>query len=248
MKVTIHQTKDAMGGRAAAEGAEKIRAALADRGEAAIVLATGTSQFEMLHCLAREERIDWEKVDIFHLDEYIGLGEDHPASFRRFLRERFIERISSAPAHFHSIDGRAEPEAECRRLGRLIGSRTVDAAFVGIGENGHLAFNDPPADFDTTRPFIVVGLDETCRKQQLGEGWFASLEEVPLSAISMSIRAIMESERIICTVSDSRKATVTAMALEGPITPDLPASILQMHSDCRVHLDVDAAAELEGRY
>lgn len=247
MKVTVHQTKDAMGRRAAADGAEKIGAALAARGSAAIILATGTSQFEMLEHLVRAEGIDWSKVDVFHLDEYIGLAGTHPASFRRFLEERFVERIPCAPAHFHAIDGSVDPRAECRRLGELIAARTVDVAFVGIGENGHLAFNDPPADFATREAFIVVDLDDACRRQQLNEGWFASFDEVPRRAISMSIQTILNGERIICTVPDDRKAAVTARAVEGPVTPDLPASILQTHPDCRLHLDAPAASCLEGR-
>jgi len=247
MKVTVHQTKDAMGRQAAADGAVKIRAALAEGQRAAIVLATGTSQFEMLQNLVRAEGIDWSRVDVFHLDEYIGLRESHPASFRRFLTERFIERIPCAPAHFHAIDGSADPRTECRRLGELFGACTVDVAFVGIGENGHLAFNDPPADFDTREAFLVVNLDEACRKQQLGEGWFPTLDDVPRQAISMSIDAITKAERIVCTVPDSRKAAVAARAIEGPVTPDLPASILQTHSDCLVHLDSHGAARLKDR-
>ncbi len=247
MKVTVHETRAAMGRQAAADGADRIRTALAARGSAAIILATGTSQYEMLQNLVRAEGIDWSKVDVFHLDEYIGLADSHPASFRRFLRERFLERIPCAPARFYTIDGSADPCSECRKLGELIGACTVDVAFVGIGENGHLAFNDPPADFDTREAFIVVKLDEACRRQQLGEGWFPSLDEVPRRAISMSISAIMDAERIICTVPDSRKAAVTAQAVEGPVTPDLPASILQTHADCRLHLDTRGASCLKGR-
>lgn len=248
MKVTIHRTKSEMGSCAAVDGAAAIRTAFDVRGRAAIVLATGTSQFEMLNRLVGEEGIDWSLVTVFHLDEYIGLAASHPASFRRFLKERFIERIPGSPADFHAIDGEGDPEAECRRLASLIDARTVDVAFVGIGENGHLAFNDPPADFETRRAFLVVDLDDACRNQQLGEGWFPTLETVPRQAISMSISKILAAKRIVCTVPDSRKASVTARALEGPVVPDLPASILQTHPDCRVHLDLEAAACLEGRY
>jgi glucosamine-6-phosphate deaminase len=245
VKVDVSATKEEMGGRAAREGASYIRRAIADRGSASIIVATGASQFEMLGQLVSEPGIDWSRVTSFHLDEYVGMSMDHPASFRRYLKERFVDRLPAPIGAFHSIDAELDPEAECRRLAALIAPITIDVAFVGIGENGHLAFNDPPADFETEVPYLVVGLDEACRRQQLGEGWFESLEAVPERAISMSVRQIMKSAAIVCTVPDARKATAVARTLNGPVTPEVPASILQRHPDCHIHLDVHSAGELK---
>ncbi len=230
-----------MGAAAAERAAGKIRAALADRGEATIILATGSSQFETLDALVAAGDIDWSAVTMFHLDEYIGLRADHPASFRKYLRERFIDRVGPLK-DVYLVDGEAgEPDLECRRLGAIITEHPVDVALVGIGENGHLAFNDPPADFETEAPFIVVDLDEPCRRQQLGEGWFDSLDDVPRRAISMSIRQIMKSRSLVVSVPDERKAAAVKNALEGEVTPAVPASIIQEHPDCAVFLDRAAA-------
>lgn len=232
-------------GRAAAElGAGRIRQALAERGSAAIVVATGSSQFEMLDRLVAEPEIDWARVAAFHLDEYVGLADDHPASFRRYLRERFVERLPQAIGAFHYIRGDADPAAECRRLAELIRSVHLDVAFVGIGENGHLAFNDPPADFDAADPYLVVGLDEACRRQQLGEGWFPRFEDVPTRAISMSVRQILSAATIVCTVPDERKAVAVRDSVEGPVSEQVPASALQLHADCHLFLDAPAASLL----
>ena len=178
---------------------------MAERGGANIVVATGASQFSVLAALGAALGVDWSKVVGFHLDEYIGIAVTHPASFRRYLKERFVERVPLKEFHYVEGDG-ADPEVECERLGQLIGGREIDVAFIGIGENGHLAFNDPPADFETREPYQVVELDEACRRQQLGEGWFASLEDVPRRAISMSIQQILKSRAIVCSVPDERKA------------------------------------------
>jgi glucosamine-6-phosphate deaminase len=245
MKVTIHRTKKELGSAAAREGAALIRMALIERGRARIILATGASQFEMLESLVVQEAIDWSRVEAFHLDEYIGLPSRHPASFRKFLKERFADRLPAPLAAIHYVDGEADPAKERERLNDILSKVTIDAAFVGIGENGHLAFNDPPADFETESPYIVVNLDEACRRQQLGEGWFPSLEEVPGRAISMSIRQIMKSRAVICTVPDARKAEAVSRTLEGPVTPEAPASILQEHPDCRIFLDKESAAGLK---
>lgn len=247
VNVHISESKQEMGEAAARAGAELLRERLRARGNASIILATGSSQFEMLDGLVREPGIDWSRVAVFHLDEYVGMLESHPASFRRYLRERFVSRLPAPIGAFHAIDGEHDPAAECARLASLIAPVTIDVAFVGIGENGHLAFNDPPADFDTDLPYIVVNLDAACRRQQLGEGWFASLDEVPTRAISMSIRQIMRAASIICTVPDARKADAVRGAVEGPVTPDLPASILQRHAACRLFLDRPAASRLAGR-
>jgi len=244
VKRAIYKTKGDMGAAAASTAAHAIRRAIADKNQASIILATGASQFEMLEHLTSVDTIDWSKVTMFHLDEYIGLGPDHPASFRKYLRERFVDRVGRLKA-VHFVHGDAkDPAAECRRLGDLIRAHPIDVACVGIGENGHLAFNDPPADFETEEPYLVVDLDERCRRQQLGEGWFASFEAVPSQAISMSIQQILKSRRIIVTVPDRRKAEAVRNALEGPVTPRCPASILQQHENCFIFLDEPAASLL----
>lgn len=241
MEINQFDTKAEMGVAAARAGAKLINTALEVKGAARIILATGASQFEMLGELVKS-RVDWSRVTVFHLDEYIGIPVTHPASFRKYLNERFVELVS--PARFYPIDGEADPEKECARLGELIRKQEVDVAFVGIGENGHLAFNDPPADFETEAPYLVVELDRQCRNQQLGEGWFASLEDVPERAISMSIRQILKSGEIICTVPDARKARAVQLAVEGPVVPEVPASILQTHPGVRLYLDRDSSSLL----
>jgi len=240
------ERKEEMGTAAAAAGAENMRKALRERGEVHIIVATGASQFEMLEALTREAGIDWAKVTVFHLDEYVGLPIDHPASFRKYLKERFEDRLPGPVRAFHYINGEEDAAAECERVGTLISNAPIDVAFVGIGENGHLAFNDPPADFDTGSPYLVVDLDEDCRKQQFGEGWFPTLDAVPGKAISMSVRQIMKSGAIICTVPDERKAEAVRKAVEGEVSPKVPASILQEHGDCRLYLDGPAASLLSG--
>jgi glucosamine-6-phosphate deaminase len=245
MDVIVSDTTQACGEAAAGHAARAVREAIAARGGAAVILATGASQFEMLGALVAAEGIDWPKVTCFHLDEYIGLPASHPASFRRYLKERFVDRLPAPPAAFHFVNGEAaDPHAECRRLGELIRPFTIDAAMVGIGENGHLAFNDPPADFLATDPYIVVDLDKACRRQQLGEGWFASIEEVPRRAISMSVRQIMAAREIVCTVPDARKAEAVRRTVEGPVTPDVPASILEEHAAATLYLDAASASHL----
>ena len=243
MNVKIYKTKDEMGAAAAKQAAAGINAAIAARGEANLILATGASQFEMLASLVTQD-VDWSKVTVFHLDEYIGLPETHPASFRKYLKERFADKVPGL-RKFHYVDGGApDPAAECARVGAIIAAHPIDVACIGIGENGHLAFNDPPADFDTEEPYIVVDLDEACRRQQLGEGWFPTFDDVPTQAISMSIRQIMKSAAIVCTVPDARKAVAVQKAVEGPVTNMLPSSILQEHPQCVLFLDEPAAALL----
>ena len=249
MEVQIFQDKNSLGRAAAARGAAYIREALEKNGRAHIIVATGASQFEMLSALTKEPGIDWSKVNIFHLDEYIGLPEDHPAGFRKYIRERFIAHLPVKPASFHPVNGSdPDPERVCAELGKEIAACPIDVAFVGIGENGHLAFNDPPADFDTEKAYLVITLDEVCRKQQLGEGWFPTFDDVPKQAISMGIRQIMKSAAIINTVPDLRKAKAVKGALEGPVSNLCPASILQTHKDCHTYLDKDSASLLTGKY
>lgn len=247
MDIFIEPDKRTLGARAAAEGGEAVRNALAQDGTCTIILATGASQFEMLDALVSEEGIDWSKVTVFHLDEYVGLPPTHGASFRRYLRERFVTRVP-ALRNFVSIEGdAADLRGEVSRLNGLIAGHRIAVCFAGIGENCHLAFNDPPADFDVEDPYLVVTLDEACRRQQLGEGWFPTLEAVPEQAISMSIRQILKCERIILCVPDARKAVAVRSAVEGAVSPDHPASVLQRHPRCSLYVDPPAAALLSRR-
>ncbi|MGB4405528.1 MAG: glucosamine-6-phosphate deaminase [Sphaerochaeta sp.] len=243
MNLSVSQNKVQLGALAAHTGASLINEAIEEKGYATIIVATGASQFEMLEALLKES-IDWTKVEAFHLDEYIGVPLSHPASFRKYLKERFVDKIGNLKA-FHYIAGDVEDvDAEIERLSSLIASKHIDVAFVGVGENGHLAFNDPPADFATEKPYSIVNLDDACRKQQLGEGWFPSFDDVPKQAISMGVRQIMKSAHIINTIGDTRKAVAVQGALTGPVTNMCPASILQTHPSCYWFLDVDSAALL----
>jgi len=244
MKISISKTKEKLGKKAAKNGAQFIREAIAKKGVANIIVATGASQFEMLAELVKED-IDWSKVTAFHLDEYIGLSNTHPASFRKYLKERFVDLVS--PKEFHYVNGEIHPEEECKRLGKLIAKHPIDVAFVGIGENGHLAFNDPPADFVTEEAYITVNLDQDCRMQQMGEGWFPSLKDVPHQAISMSIKQIMKSDAIICSVPDLRKAKAVKRTVEGSVSNFVPASIMQNHPATWIYLDTESASLLKSQ-
>ena len=244
MQLEVFDTKVELGKAAATDAAQIINQAISERNTAYVIAATGASQFEFLDALVLED-VDWSNVVFFHLDEYVGLPESHGASFRRYLKERIINRFH--PKAFNLINGEAQrSEVECRRIGDLITRHTIDVAFVGIGENGHLAFNDPPADFDTDQPYIVVNLDEACRLQQVGEGWFKSLEEVPAQAISMSIKQILRSRAILCIVPDQRKAEAVRDSFELEVDPQHPASILQQHENVRLYLDRDSSSLLSG--
>jgi glucosamine-6-phosphate deaminase len=235
----------ALAAAAATDAAARIREAITSRGRARIIAATGASQLQFLEALVREPGIEWHKVEMFHLDEYIGLAIDHPASFRKYLLERLIG--PAGITRYHLLDGERDPEAVCREVGAVLRQEPVDVALVGIGENGHLAFNDPPADFETEAPYLVVRLDERCRLQQVGEGWFATLADVPETAISMSVNQILRASAIICVVPDARKAQAVRDSLEGPIDPMTPASILRRHPDLTIYLDRESASLLEGR-
>jgi glucosamine-6-phosphate deaminase len=241
MKVVVSPDAQALGqvaGKAAAEG---IKNAIRERGGANIILATGTSQFETLKVLVADANIDWSKVVMFHLDEYMGLPVTAPASFRKYLRERVLDKLPPLKA-VYLIDGEGDAVATCAQLGDAIRRHPIDVALVGIGENGHLAFNDPPADFDVTDPYIIVSLDEQCRQQQFNEGWFGSFETVPLQAISMSIHQIMLSGLIICSVPDSRKAIAVKNTLLQAVSNAFPASILRNHANCICYLDEGSAS------
>ena len=246
MNVRVFDSKQKLGRAAAEVAARVIRRAIAQRGQAYVIAATGASQFEFLGELAQQPDPDWARVTFFHLDEYVGIPDTHPASFRKYLRERIVERLH--PRAFHFINGEADDlEAEAQRLGQLISAATIDVAFVGIGENGHLAFNDPPADFETEEPYLVVKLAEACRRQQIGEGWFKSLAEVPRRAISMSVRQILKARKILCIVPDKRKAQAVWNCVEQGVSADHPASILQRHDDTTIFLDTDSASLLPKR-
>ncbi len=234
------------GRRAAAQGAAWMREALAERGEANIIVATGGSQMDLVDALLREPDLAWNRVNIFHLDEYVGLDIRHPASFRQFLWSRLVRHLPLPPRSVCYISGEGDVRAECARVGALIARHPIDVCFAGIGENGHLAFNDPPADFEVEDPYIVVDLDEACRRQQIGEGWFPTFDDVPKQAISMSVRQVMKSRHIIITCPDRRKAQAVKTCLRGPVTPMAPASILQRHASCPVFLDPASASLLTG--
>ncbi len=237
MDIKIFDSADELGRKAAQQGAAAIKNAIQEKGSATIILATGNSQLSMLKNLTCSKDIDWSKVHCFHLDEYVGISSNHPASFRKYLKEKFADKVSPL-GQFVFVQGDAEdPEQECARLSNIISKYTIDVAFIGIGENAHIAFNDPPADFETDNPYIVVTLDTACRKQQLNEGWFSSLEDVPKQAISMSVKQILKSKKIVCSVPDERKADAVKHTVENEIDNSYPATVLKSHPDCSLYLD-----------
>jgi glucosamine-6-phosphate deaminase len=246
MNIHVSTNAKELGKTAGNKAGELIRNAITAKGSATIILATGTSQFETLQRLIAEPGIDWPKVTMFHLDEYIALPETHPASFRKYLKERFLSKVPVK--QFHLIDGENDPQEECDRLAALIAVNPVDVALVGIGENGHLAFNDPPADFETEKPYIVVSLDDACRNQQLGEGWFKSLAEVPRRAISMSVKQILKSRQLVCSVPDARKANAVRNTIEQPVSNLFPSTILRRHDRCFLYLDTSSASATSAEY
>jgi glucosamine-6-phosphate deaminase len=238
----IYDGKSALGKSAAAHAAGAIRRAIAERGRARVVAASAASQFQFLDALVAEPGIDWKKIELFHLDEYIGLPMTHPASFCKFLEERLISKTGITNTHL--LNGKKDPAAVIAEVNEAISSAPIDVAFVGIGENGHLAFNDPPADFETDVPYIVVKLDEPCRLQQVGEGWFPDLAHVPTHAISMSIRQVLKASEILAIVPDARKAAAIAACFNRPITPLAPSSILRTHPHATIYLDRNSASQL----
>ena len=242
MKIIVSENPAELGRLAGRAAVLLIKEAIKKNGQANIILATGTSQFETLNQLIKED-IDWSKVVMFHLDEYIGLPITSAASFRKYLQERFLSRVADLKKAY-LINGETDPHTECDRLEEFITQYPIDVALVGIGENSHLAFNDPPADFETEQPYIIVELDELCRKQQLGEGWFKSLEDVPRRAISMSVKQILKSKNIICSVPDGRKAIAVKNSFSQRVSNLYPASILQSHLNCSCYLDRDSSSLL----
>jgi glucosamine-6-phosphate deaminase len=242
MQIRIAPDCDTMSQQAAVHAAASIRQAIALTGNARIVVATGASQLAFLAALSTTADIDWSRVEMFHLDEYVGLPATHGASFRRYLREHLIDKVGITRAHLLDVDD--DPQGTARRVGAALSERPVDVACVGICENGHLAFNDPPADFDTTDPYIMVSLDDACRAQQVGEGWFGSIDEVPATAVSMSIRQILAAREIVVVVPDARKAAAVQASVEGEIGPAVPASALRLHPHVTLYLDEPAASRL----
>jgi len=243
MQVKTYINRSTMSRAAARHTSGMLREAIDARGGVRIVAATGASQTDFLGALTAAPDIDWTRVEMFHLDEYVGLPLDHPASFRRYLLDRLIERTGIR--RYHLLDGERDAAREADRVGRELAAMPVDVAFVGIGENGHLAFNDPPADFAAEQPYLIVTLDEACRRQQVGEGWFRSVDEVPARAISMSVRQILKSREIVCVVPDARKAEAVRVCVEGDVSPLAPASILRTHANTTLYLDADSAALLK---
>jgi len=243
MKIEIYPDKLALARAAANDAANTIRIAIQKQGLARIIAATGASQFEFLDELTKASDIDWANVEMFHLDEYLGMPASHPASFRRYLRERLIDKVGIT--RFYLLDGQGDLAKAISEMSAEIRKSPIDVAFVGVGENGHLAFNDPPADFNTEKAYIVVDLDEACRRQQFGEGWFRRVEDVPHRAISITIRQILKAKQILCIVPDARKANAVAKCFQGEISPYAPASILRTHPNTTVYLDNDSAALLK---
>ena len=242
MIVRVFEEKSALSAAAAEQASTAVRRAILDRGCARIIVATGASQLDFLDALTRAEDIDWQRVEMFHLDEYVGLPITHPASFRKYLLERLIQKVGIT--RYHLLDGNEDPVEVVRRVGEALRSAPIDIAFAGIGENGHLAFNDPPADFQTEESYLVVDLDEASRRQQVGEGWFSDISKVPRRAISMSVSQILKSSEIICVVPDVRKAQAVKLCFEGEISPMAPASILRTHAKTTIYLDRESASLL----
>jgi glucosamine-6-phosphate deaminase len=242
MQIRTYIDRPTMSRAAARHAADRLRDAIERQGRVRIIAATGASQFDFLEALTAAPDVDWSRVEMFHLDEYVGLPITHPASFRKYLLERLITKVGMGRYHF--LDGELDPRRVADEIGEALAAAPVDVAFVGIGENGHLAFNDPPADFTTEKPYLLVTLDQACREQQVGEGWFASVSDVPERAISMSVRQILKSRTILSIVPDARKARAVKACVEGDVSPMAPASILTTHEDTVLYLDRESAALL----
>lgn len=242
MQLNVLPSKTEVGSSAAKHAAKSLQRILASSETVRLIAATGASQIDFLQFLTATPGIDWNRVEMFHLDEYIGLPVTHPASFRKYLSERFIRKTGIR--RYHLLDGETNPEEVVRTVGDALKSAPIDLAFVGIGENGHLAFNDPPADFEIDEPYLIVELDQACRTQQVNEGWFQSMAEVPARAISMSVKQILKSKEIIAVVPGAQKAKAVKACLEGEISPMAPASILRTHANTTIYLDTESASLL----
>jgi glucosamine-6-phosphate deaminase len=243
MQVEIHDSNAQAGAAAAGDLGRVLRAEIAERGEAAIIVATGNSQLTFIEALRGEPGIAWDRISIFHMDEYLGMPEEHPASFRRFIREKLAGPVQAR--RFYGIRGDAsDVDAEIERYVRLIEEHRPVACVLGIGENGHLAFNDPPADFAAAQVMIPVTLAGTARRQQVGEGHFPALADVPTQALTLTIPALLAPPHVLGVVPEARKAAAVQRALEGPLTPDCPASVLRTRPNVRLYLDRDSASRL----
>lgn len=242
MILKVFEDRGSLGRAAAAQAATAILRAIEGRGQARVVGASAASQFEFLEALTGMPDIDWQRVELFHLDEYIGLPITHPASFCQFLQERLIGKTGIT--NHHLLNPEEDPAAVIERTSKAIRASPIDVSFVGIGENGHLAFNDPPADFETEEPYIVVNLDQACREQQVAEGWFPDLSAVPKRAISMSVRQVLKAREILAVVPGPRKAQAIKACFEGPISSMAPSSILRTHPHATIYLDKQSAALL----
>lgn len=245
MNLTIHvsPTPEKLGEYAAAAVAQLLNQAVSRQGCARLILSTGASQFETLDALVKMD-VPWEQVEMFHLDEYVGLPITHGASFRKYLKERFVSRVSLKAAHF--VDGEGDITANIEAVSRELLKAPVDVGVIGIGENGHIAFNDPPADFDTDEAYKVVTLDERCKRQQVGEGWFADMDQVPKQAITMSVKQIMACRHIVSAVPHSVKAEAVYNTITRNVSPEIPAAVLKTHPDWRLFIDDASAAKLFG--
>lgn len=239
MEIRICKDSESLGKSAAAHVAKVLRECIAEKGSARILLSTGASQFDTIKALVEEKDIKWECVEMFHLDEYVDLPETHGASFRKYLKERFVEKVGTLKAA-HFVDGTKECIAT---LTEEIRKSPIDIGLIGIGENGHIAFNDPPADFDTKEAYIIVNLDERCKKQQMGEGWFATIDDVPKQAVSMTAYQIMQCDRIVSCVPYKVKAEAIEKTLHAKETKNMvPATLLKEHKDFILYLDADSAS------
>jgi glucosamine-6-phosphate deaminase len=233
-----------MGRAAGARAGVVLRQALASRGRARIIVGTGPSQNETIAALTAEPGVDWGRVEVFHMDEYVGMPDTHPASFRRWLREHVVDVVHPAAAHYMLGDA-ADPDAECRRYAALLAEAPIDITFIGFGENGHIAFNDPGvARFDDPAPVKRVAIDERCRLQQVGEGHFPNLAAVPPEALTVTCPVLVGAAHLICTVPDRRKAEAVRNAVEGPLSEACPASLVMTHPDCAIFLDRESSSLL----
>ena len=243
LAVQAYESNQALGAAAAADLAEILRAEVNARMAAAIIVATGNSQLSFMEALAATADIPWERITVFHMDEYLGMKESHPASFRRYLHEKLVDVVH--PHAFYGLVGdAADVPAEMKRYATALKEHQPVACVMGIGENGHLAFNDPPASFDTPEAIHVVALAQTARQQQVGEGHFAALAEVPTHAVTLTIPALLAPAYLLVVVPEARKAAAVKAALEGPVTPDCPASILRTCAHAKLYLDPESAALL----
>ncbi|TJY44577.1 glucosamine-6-phosphate deaminase [Cohnella pontilimi] len=244
MRIQVLESAEQLGQVAALHASRFLQQRILENGEARLVLSTGASQFEFFKSFVTME-VDWSKVEMFHLDEYVSLPESHPASFRAYLKTRFIDEANLKKAHY--IDGEGDIAEQIRLLNSEISKKRVDLAMIGIGENAHIAFNDPPADFETDQPYIVVELDEACKRQQVREGWFDSVAAVPSQAITMSVHQILQSDCIISCVPQKVKAEAVRATVEQPVSPAIPSTALRSHPDWTLYLDTESASALKGR-